>query len=148
MWALTSVCHSLTLPLAFIIPWVLGLSEDGQVSLTSGPDVGPALCKSHMTFPVLELSALRLVLRSGWIWQQEHLTVSIPSSIVYTSGRLCGVPCPTALHNVLVGKLRTKYVQHLTQRICVYMIPDQSCYLALCFSIVTFQRHTVLYLLG
>lgn len=55
---------------------------------------------------------------SGWLWWHEHLTVSIPTH--------CGdlaVRAVPQLYDVLVGKWRTKHVQHLTQRTFVYFLP-------------------------
>lgn len=82
------------------------------------------------------------VKNTNTILQQEHLTVSILSDIVYSWGGF-GIPlCQTTLHHVLARKMTycvtlvyLRNVQLFTCRISVYFVSEHLCYLyVVCFT--------------
>lgn len=72
---------------------------------------------------------------SGWLAQQNHLTVCILSAIVYSWGGFGSSLCQTTLHHVLAKKMTycvtlvyLRNVQLLTYRIYVYFVLEHLCY--------------------
>ena len=126
------------------------LSGDEQVSLTSGPVVIlpfvvplifrlPFECVARVNAPSVRGENTdciqQQVKNTNTVLQQEHLTVSILSAIVYSWGGF-GIPlCQTALHHVLSRKMTycvtlvyLRNVQLFTYRISVYFVSEHLCY--------------------